>query len=166
MIRKATEADAARIAEIDVFSERFAYKDIVPEELLYKDFTVEDRIPRVKNWISGNYFSVFVYEDDKTGIVKGMMGFGKTEDEDKPDAFELHFIYVDPYFSRQGIGSQMIDFFESEGIKQGYKEFLIWVLEKNEIGKNCYLKNGYHFDGKEKLFQRFNQNENRFVKEV
>lgn len=166
MIRKATVEDAARIAEIDVFSERFAYKDIVSEDLLYKDLTVENRIPRVRNWISEDSFSVFVYEDDTTGTVKGMMGFGKTGDEDKQNSFELHFLYVDPFFSRQGIGSQLIKYFENEGIRQGYKEFIIWVLEKNEIGKNCYLKNGYHFDGKVKIFQRFNQKENRFVKEA
>ena len=36
MIREATIGDAARIAEIDVFSSRYAYKNIVPDECLYK----------------------------------------------------------------------------------------------------------------------------------
>ena len=164
MIRKANIADAARIAEIDVISQRFAYKNIVAEELLYKDLLVENRIPRFKSWISEEAFLIYVYEDDSNGIIKGMMGFGKCGDEDKPDVYELAFIYMDPDFCRQGIGTQMIRYFENDGLQKGYKEFVIWVLEQNEIGKNCYLKNGYHFDGAEKIFQRFNMKEIRCVK--
>ncbi len=61
------------------------------------------------------------------------------------DAFELAFLYVDPFFSRQGIGSQLIKYFEDEGINLGYKEFIIWVLEKNEIGKNCFFEKWLSF---------------------
>ena len=30
-----------------------------------------------------------------------------------------------------------IKFFEEAGKNYGYKEFIIWVLEENQIGKNC-----------------------------
>lgn len=166
MIRKANEADAIRIAEIDVTSERFAYKDIVSEEKLFKEFTVENRTPVVKNWIEEKYFDIYVYEDPDTKIVKGMMGFGKCGDSDKPNAFELHFIYIDPVYTHSGIGSQMIEFFEQEGKNRGHSEFVIWVLEENSIGINCYKKNGYSADGNSKIFQRFNKKEIRFVKNI
>ncbi|MCR4736210.1 MAG: hypothetical protein K5829_14530 [Treponema sp.] len=52
MIRKATIEDAARIAEIEIVSSRFAYNDIVLEKILYKDYLIEDRIQRFKDWIS------------------------------------------------------------------------------------------------------------------
>ncbi len=166
MIRPATILDAQRIAEIDIAGERFAYQKIVAEEVLSKALVLEDRINSVRRWINEKFFSVYVYEDDESGIIKGMMGFGECGDSDKSDAFELHFIYMDPAFSRQGIGSQLIEFFESEGKKLGYKEFVVWVLEENEIGKSFYAKKGYAPDGKAKIFQRLDKKEIRYVKYV
>ena len=166
MIRKATIDNAGRIAEIEIASSRFAYKDFVAEEILFRDSLVERRIPRYKEWISDEVFEMYVFEEPETKVIKGMMAFGNCGDEDKPDAYELHFIYVDPHFLRAGIGSQMIKFFENAGREHGFSEFVIWVLEENEIGKNCYLKNGYCGDGAEKIFQRYNKKEIRFVKKL
>ena len=163
MIREATIHDAARTAEIDVISSRYAYQNILSEELL-KDLTVESRVPVHTRWISKKRFDMYVYEDPDTGIVKAMMGIGMNEDEDKEGAFELHFIYVDPAYVRQGIGSEMIRFFEEKGKEKGCKEFVIWVLEENEMGRNCYEKNHYHFDGKDKIFKRWGKREIRYVK--
>ncbi len=36
--------------------------------------------------------------------------------------------------------------------------------ENNEIGKSFYEKNHYCFDGKEKIFKRWNKREIRYVK--
>ena len=165
MIREATIHDAARTAEIDVISSRYAYQNILSEELL-KDLTVENRVPVHTRWISEKRFDMYVYEDPDTGIVKAMMGIGMNEDEDKEGAFELHFIYVDPAYVRQGIGSEMIRFFEEKGKEKGCREFVIWVLEENEMGRNCYEKNHYHVDGKDKIFKRWDKREIRYVKTI
>ncbi|MBQ6290263.1 MAG: GNAT family N-acetyltransferase [Clostridia bacterium] len=109
---------------------------------------------------------MYVYEDPDTGIVKAMMGIGMNEDEDKENAFELHFIYVDPAYVRQGIGSEMIRFFEEKGREKGCREFVIWVLEENGMGRNCYEKNHYHFDGRDKIFKRWGKREIRYVKTI
>lgn len=164
MIRTATLGDSARIAEIEVNSSRFAYKDIVPDNCLYEDLSVENRIPVYKRWIDENRFEIYVYEDPVSGLIKGMMGIGMCEDDDKENAFELHFIYVDPDYLRVGIGSEMLQFFEQKGRDKNCSEFVIWVLEENDMGKNFYLKNNYHFDGKEKIFKRWNKREIRCVK--
>jgi len=165
MIREATIHDAPRTAEIDVISSRYAYQNILSEELL-KDLTVENRVPVHTRWIAEKRFDMYVYEDPDTGIVKAMMGIGMNEDDDKEGAFELHFIYVDPAYVRQGIGSEMIRFFEEKGKEKGCKEFVIWVLEENEMGRNCYEKNHYHFDGKDKIFKRWGKREIRYVKTI
>ena len=165
MIREATIHDAARTAEIDVISSRYAYQNILSEELL-KDLTVESRVPVHTRWISEKRFDMYVYEDPDTGIVKAMMGIGMNEDEDKENAFELHFIYVDPAYVRQGIGSDMNRFFEEKGKEKGCREFVIWVLEENEMGRNCYEKNHYHFDGRDKIFKRWGKREIRYVKTI
>ena len=163
MIREATVNDASRTAEIDAISSRYAYQSILSEELL-KDLTVESRVPVHTRWLSEKRFDMYVYEDPATGVVKGMMGMGPCGDEDKKEAFELHFIYVDPAYVRQGIGTEMIRFFEQKGREKGFGEFVIWVLEENEMGRNCYEKNHYRPDGKEKIFKRWNKREIRYVK--
>ena len=164
MIREAEVQDSARIAEIEVKSCRFAYKDIVPEEHLFKEFTVERRIPVYESWIGEKRFELYVYEDSGSGVIKGMMGIGRCEDEDKENAFELHFIYVDPDYLRLGIGSEMLMLFEKKGKERGFEEFVIWVLEENQLGKSFYEKHNYSLDGKEKIFKRWNKREIRYVK--
>ena len=164
MIREATVQDSARIAEIEVISSRYAYKNILSEECLYKDLTVENRVPVHQRWIADKRFEVYVYEDPGTGTLRGMMGIGMCEDEDKQGAFELHFLYVDPDDLRRGIGSEMLRFFEQKGKEKSCPEFVIWVLEENKIGINFYKKNNYAPDGKEKIFKRWNKREVRYVK--
>ena len=164
MIREATVNDAARIAEIEVAGSRYAYHDIVPDECLYRDLSVDARVPVYTGWITEKRFDLYVYEDAGTGIVKGMMGIGMTDDEDKQGAFELHFIYLDPDWVRLGLGTEMLEFFEQKGREKGCPEFVIWVLEENDMGRRFYEKNGYLPDGKEKIFKRWNKREIRYVK--
>lgn len=163
MIREATVDDSTRIAEIDAVSSRYAYRDILSDACL-EDLSVENRAPVHKRWIAEKRFGVYVYEDSDTGIIKGMMGIGMSEDDDKKDAFELHFIYVDPDYLRMGIGSEMLRFFEQKGREQGCQAFVIWVLEENEMGRSFYEKHNYRLDGKEKTFTRWNKREIRYVK--
>ena len=163
MIREASMNDAARIAEIDVISSRYAYQNILSDEILYQDLSVEKRIPVYERWITEKRFEIYVYEDSGTGIIQGMMGIGMSEDDDKKGAYELHFLYVDPAYLRMGIGSEMLRFFEQKGMDKSCPEFVIWVLEENRIGKNFYEKNHYHTDGKEKIFKRWNKREIRYV---
>jgi len=164
MIRGATVHDSARIAEIDVFSSRFAYKGIVSDECLYRDLSVENRIPVHRGWITEKRFGIYVYEDSGTAFIKGMMGIGMSGDDDKKEAFELHYLYVDPDYLRMGIGSEMLRFFEQEGKEKGCPELVVWVLEENEKARRFYEKNGYCPDGKDKIFKRWNKREIRYVK--
>ncbi len=166
MIREAAVEDAARIAEIEVNSSRYAYKDIVSDECLYKDLSVENRISVYEYWISQKRFELYVNEDPDTGTIKGMMGIGMCEDEDKDNAFELHFIYVDPGYVRAGTGTEMLKFFEEKGRERGCSEYVIWVLEENGMGRNFYEKQNYHSDGKDKIFKRWNKREIRYVRSV
>lgn len=164
MIREAKVEDAARIAEIEVNSSRYAYKNIVSDECLFKDLSVESRVSVYEYWISQKRFELYVNEDPDTGIIKGMMGIGMCEDEDMDNAFELHFIYVDPDYVRAGTGTEMLKFFEQKGSEKGCSEYVIWVLEENGMGRNFYEKHNYHSDGKVKIFKRWNKREIRYVK--
>ena len=165
MIREANINDAAVIAGIEVAGSRYAYKNIVSDDNLYKDLSAESRIPVYKSWIAEKRFDIYVYEDD-TGIIKGMMGIGMCEDEDRKDAFELHFIYVDPDHVRMGIGSVMLRFFEQKGREKDCNGYVVWVLEENGMGRSFYEKHSYIPDGKEKIFRRWNKRKIRYVKDL
>jgi len=164
MIRKAIISDSSRIAEIIVNSSRYAYKTFLSEEILYTKLIVEERIEAVKRWIINNENYIFVYEDDITQSIKGMMGIDKCYDEDKQDAFELHILYVEPEFSREGIGTELIEYFENTGKKNKKNELVVWVLEDNKIGISFYKKKGFLDDGKIKIFERYNKTERRYIK--
>lgn len=164
MIREAAVKDAARIAAVEVLSSRYAYENIVPHECLYDDLSVEGRTPVYERWLNEKRFELYVFEEPGKNEIKGMMGIGRCEDDDKENAFELHFIYVDPEYVRMGIGSQMLEFFEQKGTERGFDEFVIWVLAENRMGINFYEKHGYGCDGGEKIFKRWNQREIRYVK--
>jgi ribosomal protein S18 acetylase RimI-like enzyme len=164
MIREAGINDAERTAEIEVISNRYAYRNILSDDYLDNDLSVENRCPVHKRWIDEKRFEMYVYEDPDTGVIKGMMGIGMCEDDDKQNAFELHFIYLDPDYVRKGIGSEMMQFFEEKGNTRGCSEFVVWVLEENMLGRNFYEKNNYRHDGKEKIFKRWNKKEIRYVK--
>lgn len=163
MIREANINDARRIAEIEVESSKFAYKDILSPEII-SEYSVEPRIPVYERWMNEKRFDLYVYEDDQKGEITGMMGIGMSEDEDKKSAFELHFIYMDPNHLRHGAGSKLMEFFEQKGRDKGISEFVVWVLEKNELAKSFYEKHGYKLDGKEKIFKRWNTREIRYAK--
>ena len=164
MIREATVNDAAGIAGIEVLSSRYAYRGILSEECLSRDLSVEARVPVYQYWIGEKKFEVYVYEDPGTGSLRGMMGIGMCGDDDRKEAFELHFLYVDPEYVRMGIGSEMLRFFERKGKEKGCPGFVIWVLEENGMGRRFYEKHGYRPDGKEKIFKRWNKREIRYVK--
>ena len=164
MIREAAVNDSARIAEIEVLSSRYAYRGIVPDDCLYQDLSVENRAPVYERWITEKRFKLYVCEDPGTGEIRGMMGIGPCEDDDQQDAFELHFIYVDPGYTGMGFGSEMLRFFEQQGREKGCLQFVIWVLEENEKGRKFYEKHSYRSDGKEKIFKRWNKREIRYVK--
>lgn len=163
MIRQATIDDIPRIAEIEVMGCRYAYSKIVSEEILYRDTLVQNRIKNYESWLKDKIFSIYVYEDENK-IIKGMMGIGPSFDKDKSDSFELHFIYVEPVYCRNGIGKVMLNFFEQKGSELGCKEFVIWVLEENQIGRNFYEKNGYFIEGSTKIFQRYGKKEIKYIK--
>ena len=166
MIRNAEISDAPRIAEIIVNSTRYAYQTFLSQEILYIHIQFINLIKSVERWINGNDNYIYVYEDNKTKIGKGMMGIDKSYDDDKQNAYELHILYVEPEFSRSGIGTELIEYFENTSRKNKINELVVWVLEENKIGIRFYEKIGFICDGKTKIFERYNKNERRYIKEI
>ena len=98
MIRRATIADASRIAEILIFSKRMNYRTI------FRNDTVsfgEMQVYPLAKWYIDNpqeLDEIWVYDDE---FVKGMIHISENQ---------ILELYVDFFFENQGVGSTLIQF--------------------------------------------------------
>lgn len=161
-IRLVDADDIPRVAEIHIFGWRCAYRGIISDDILFNKRSVAECITR---WHEERVYNkeseTYVYDD---GIVKAFLTIGRSRDKDKPNAFELWGIYVDPSFKRQGIGKQLVTFCENKAKERGFKEIILHVLEKNKNSRKFYEKMGYKTDGMRVFLDEINAFEIRYVK--
>ena len=162
-IRPLQLPDAPCVAEIHVFAWRTAYRGIVPDEHLFNTLQVSKRITRFEDAVRNKTEEVYVFDD---GIIKAFISIGPCRDEDKPAAFELGGIYVDPLMQHQGIGTRLMQFFENLAIQRGFGEACIWTFEKNLTAQALYEKFGYTQDGTKKLHGTYNAIAVRYTKNL
>ena len=134
MIRKATEEDASRIAEILVFVKRMKYRPIFQDDVY--SFVELQVLPVAKKYIeAGIIDNMFVYDDD--GIVKGMIHI---------EGNEIVELYVDYFFQKQGIGSALIEY-----AKEQFPITFLWTIEKNSDAIRFYEAHGFHLTSTKKF---------------
>ena len=98
MIRKATEEDFSRIAEIFVFNNRINYFPIFKqEEYSFGELQV---VSMIDHYFGKEEVLENLYVADECGIVKGFMEIHGTE---------IRKLYVDPCFQSGGIGKKLIE---------------------------------------------------------
>ena len=125
-IRKATEKDLSRIAEILVFVKRINFRPIFQNndysfgELQVLTVAEEYRNPDILK-------HVWVYDD---GIVKGMI---QIKDQ------EIKTLYVDAFFQNQGVGAALIEFAKKE-----FPVSFLWAVEKNVGAIRFYERHGIY----------------------
>lgn len=125
-IRKATEKDISRIAEILVFVKRINFRPIFQNddysfgELQVLTVAEEYRNPDILSHI-------WVYDD---GIVKGMIHI---------EGQEIKTLYVDAFFQNQGIGAKLIEFSKKE-----FPVSFLWAVEKNVGSIRFYERHGFY----------------------
>ena len=126
MIRRATIADASRIAEILIFAKRTNYRKIFQNDKV--SFGEMQVYPLAKSYIdnSDELEGIWVYDDE---FVKGVIHH---------DGKQIVELYVDSFFENQGIGSKLIKY----AIEQLDCDFL-WVLEKNIKAIRFYQRHGF-----------------------
>ena len=167
MIREACVNDSSRIAEIHVFSWRFAYKEFISMDFLINEMTVKKRDEYFQKDLSEENKNIKTYVYEESNIIKGFMTIGECRDDDKNiETFELCGIYIDPLFQRQYIGKKFVKYCEEEALKKSKKEIILWVFEKNNESIKFYRKMGYEIDGKTKEMQKFNENAIRMHKKL
>ena len=126
MIRPATATDASRIAEILIFSKRMNYRRIFQDDKV--SFGEMQVYPLAQSYMDdpNKLDGIWVFDDE---FVKGMIHIKENE---------IAELYVEPFFTGQGIGGMLIDFaIEQMGCN------LLWVLEKNGKAIRFYQRHGF-----------------------
>lgn len=148
MIRQASLEDAYEYAACHVSSWQSAYKSIIPDEVL-DNLSIEQRAERFKqnfNEREDNSRYCAICGDR----IVGLLGIGKSRDEDKPDAGEVYGIYLIEEFWGKGYGRDMMNYAVDTLKGVGYNEVILWVLEENSRARRFYEKCNFVFDGTKK----------------
>ena len=134
IIRKATTADASRIAEILIYTKRMNYRSIFCNDKV--SFGEMQVYPLAKEFIEfpEKLENIWVYDDE---FVKGMIHL-------KDDWIQE--LYVDTFFQNQGVGTALIHF----AIIQMNCTYL-WVLENNKTAIEFYTVHGFMITGEKQL---------------
>ena len=132
-IRKATEKDISRIAEILVFVKRIKFRPIFQDD----DYSFGELqvLPVAKKYAEPDILdNILVYDD---GIVKGFIHI---------DGNEIVELYVDYFFQNQGVGSALIEY-----AKARYPVAFLWAIEKNTDAIRFYEAHGFHITDTKKF---------------
>ena len=133
-IRKATEKDLSRIAEIYVFNNRMNYWPIFKDDGF--SFGELQVVTMIDNYFRKDEIlkNILVYDD---GLIKGFIQMNGTE---------ICKIYVDTFFQSKGIGKELIEYAINE-----YNANTLWALEKNERAISFYKRHRFNLTGEKKL---------------
>jgi predicted acetyltransferase len=144
-MRKAEIEDAATVATILCESWKSAYTNIITPEDMARKTDVEKRtqgfVTMQKAGASPMYISAY------NGTSCGILAFGKSRDEDLPNAAEIISIYTLDCVWGKGVGHAMMKFALAELRRQGYHEVLLWVFEQNARARKFYERHGFITDG-------------------
>ena len=144
-IRLAVPDDAPDMAEVHMRSWEAAYKDIIPADYIREKNTESPALwEKILN--GANTTQYIIKKDGKTA---GMLGMGKSRDDDVSDGtYELMGLYLLPEYFRQGIGTQAMEFAFGKARSLDMKIITVWLLEDNFNAKMFYEKFGFVADGK------------------
>ena len=135
MIRKATPADASRIAEIIVTNYRVNfYPFFKNDEFYFSELNVLDTAAEYAEG-SEALNSTFVYDDG--GVVKGII---------RVNGDEIEKLYVEPQFQSCGIGAELLRYAVDE-----LGASWLWALEYNSRGIAFYQRNGFVLTGEKMI---------------
>ena len=131
MIRKATNNDLTRIAEIEVFNYRLNFYPIFRDDEFYFD---ELQVPKRMEAFEALIESIWVYDD---GVVKGFI---------QVDGQEIKKLFVEPVLQGNAIGAELLNF----AVTVCNADHL-WALEKNLRAIRFYERHGFCVTPEKKL---------------
>jgi ribosomal protein S18 acetylase RimI-like enzyme len=146
LVRTATTADAAIIAQIHVETWRAAYRGQISDAVL-NGLDVGRRTVLWQERLAQRRGAVFVAEDGDriTGFCDLVPS--RDKDADARTVAEIVAIYILPKHWRKGIGRALCDGALAAARGQDYKAVTLWVLASNSDAKRFYEAMGFSLDG-------------------
>lgn len=141
-IRRATPADAAPIAAVDVAAWHSTYRGMIADEHI-EARTVERRTERWGEILRGDGSVAMVAEEERDGgpIVIGFVQGGSNRATAPPfDTFdaELNGLYLLGTHQRSGIGRRLVGELADALAELGHRSLILWVLVENERARRFY----------------------------
>ena len=130
MIRKATNEDLPRVAEIQVFNYRLYFYPIFQSDEYYFH---ELQVPSLMREYESKPDGLYVYDD---GVVKGFI---------KIEGTYIARLFVEPVLQNASIGSELLEY----AVAEHHADHL-WVLEKNVKAMRFYERHGFSATGERK----------------
>lgn len=141
-VRNAVPADAERIGEIHIRSWQKAYQGILPADFL-ASLSVEARVERWRSDLAS------MGEEDLALVIENgssVSGFARLSPSANRTDGEVQAIYLDPSHWRRGLGRQLMAAAEESLGALGWREAILWVLEKNESARRFYEALGWQVE--------------------
>jgi len=138
-LRRATPADAATLADIQVRTWLFTYSEYVDPERILE--TAEGRDERWSEILARDPRTIVA---EAGGQIGGFVSWGDARDSDVGDGVgELFAIYVAPEAQGAGVGTALHAAVIDELRADGHREATLWVFERNAHARDFYERSGW-----------------------
>ncbi len=145
-IRRATPADAATVATLQVRGHRFAYAGLLPQPESDDDWIARRADAWRPQLAPDHERHTLVAERD--GAPVGFVTVGPTDVTALPPGTgHLFALYVEPAVIGSGIGHALTDGALATLRARGFTAVVLWVLEENARARRFYERAGFAFDG-------------------
>ncbi len=148
LVRKASEHDATRIAEIQVQTWRAAYRGLIADDYL-DELDAHRRAVFWKSLIGSPEEVVQVAVKDSR-IVGFCSLLPSRDSAAPPEIAEISTLYVEPSEWGRGAGTCLAEAAIEYASTHGFVAVTLWVLAGNERAQGFYTKLGFTRDGAEK----------------
>ena len=141
IIRKATIAEAEKVAEIKIEGWQTAYRGIIDDNFL-DNMNINDEIEKRKNNIE-NGVEIIVAELNNEIVGFCLYRNYIKEPDNYPDAdCEISSLYVSSLLKRKGIGTKLIKYVIQKLKNEGKTQMILGCLKENYPSRAFYEKMG------------------------
>lgn len=155
MVRPATEADAARLADVHVRSWQWAYRGLMPDHVL-AGLDIDQRTERWKATLNDVHDTAAVLlavrklggpceELGAFCMVGPVRGRAPTA-RGQADVGEMYGLYADPNALGTGAGRAAHNAGVAHRWAAGDHQLVLWVLTGNKRARSFYVRNGWVCD--------------------
>jgi GNAT superfamily N-acetyltransferase len=143
LLRPAEPDDAMDVAHVHVRSWQMAYRNLLPDEYL-NQLRPEERCQRY-TFGSTDPREPATIVATVSGSVCGFVTTAPAQDA--ADLGELCALYVDPEYWGHGFGTALVSTARARLLHLGFRNAILWVLERNVRAERFYQNNQWKPDG-------------------